>query len=161
MPELTIKKMEMVHIEDVLFMWKDLLSMTEEVNDRYQLSDKALDFQREFFIKHLNSETVFNFVALYKSEPIGFSNGYLIIPSKVFNNKHVGLIENIYIKPKFRRKGIGEKIVDHCYKWFLDFGINDVYVNVVPANEISKNFWQSMGYAVHKQTMARSIELES
>jgi len=156
--EIEIIRMEYDHLEQVLLMWKELLLLTEKVNARYKLSEEAFSVQRDFFIKQLNSETAYTFVSMYRDEPVGFTNGYLIMPSRVFRNNNIGLIENIYIKPEYRRKRIGEKLVKRCYNWFSKFNIEDVYVNVVPANQSSRRFWESMGYSVHKQTMALALK---
>lgn len=159
-PEIEIDLMKAGDIELVLQMWWDLLQLTADVNDRYRLADEALDHQRLFFERHLDHETAFCFVAKADGAPVGFANGYIILPSRIFRQVHIGLIENLYVDPDLRRAGLGTRLVASCYGWFEGFGVDEVYVNVVPANEASKKFWTAMGYTVHKQTMAKSFGQE-
>ena len=157
MANLRISHMQIDQMDAVLIMWKKLLDLTARVNDRYRLATNAIDRQREFFAEHYNNENTFCFIADQDGKEIGFANGYVILPSKIFMQSQIGLIENIFIEEEFRKKGYGKRLVQACYDWFYQVDINEVFVNVVPANEGSKAFWESIGYKMHKITLSKSI----
>lgn len=144
-------------MDDVLSMWSALLEMTAEVNSRYRLGPDAVDHQREFFNKNKRNFNVYSYVALLDDLPVGFSNGYLILPTPIFDQREIGLIENIFVRKEFRRMGIGSRLVDECYKYFRSRFVSEIFINVVPANELSYKFWTAKGYDVHKLTLAKTI----
>ena len=155
--KIRVEPMGRRYVEPVLKMWLDLLELTSKVNARYTLSSRAVSEQRKFFAKHADNPNTYCYVALAGDEPVGFVNGYLILPSKVFIQEEIGMLENLFVKDDYRRQGIGHQLVRVSYEWFDRFGIREVYVNVVPANETSFHFWSAMGFDVHKLTMARSL----
>ena len=145
------------YFDAVLSMWQSLLELTAEVSPNYQLSPVANDFQRRFFKRNEFNPNTYCFVALAKDRPVGFVNGFIMNPSEIFIQREVGMIENIFVKESFRRKGIGGRLVDSCNEWFLRKQLADIYINVVPANPVSLKFWEAKGYATHKITMCRSV----
>jgi predicted acetyltransferase len=155
-PELIIEPMTEDRMDAVLVMWKKLLDMTAKVNSRYQLAPDAVENQRTFFQSYQSSPLVFCFLARINDEPVGFANGYLIQPTKIFKSKTIGLIENLFVEDLHRRKGIARGLVQKCYDWFEQVDVDEYYVNVVPANTLSEKFWKAMGYTVHKQTMVKT-----
>ena len=152
-----ITSMRSEYLEPVLQMWHDLLILTSEVNPWYRLSPDAVEIQRRVFEKESNNQSSFCLVATQDEKPIGFANGFLILPSRIFQTKTIGLIENLFVLPDVRRQGGGGRLVDACYNWFSDNFIDQVYVNVVPHNQLSIRFWKSKGYQIHKVTMARNL----
>lgn len=149
--------MQIEQMDAVLNMWESLLVLTSKVSKRFQLAENAVDHQREFFREHHDNENTFCLVASLDGKEIGFANGYVILPSKIFLQSHIGLIENIFIDETYRRRGFGAQLVQACYDWFYDMAINEIYVNVIPANKGSKAFWKAMGYKTHKITLSKSI----
>lgn len=157
MPLLDISPIRADQLESVLTMWKSLLDMTAKVSPRYRLSSQAVEIQRKYFLKHWNNHLTFCFVATLDKEPAGFANGYVITPAEIFEQRTVGMIENIFVRDEHRRQGIGALLVNDCYEWFHEKEVTDIYVNVVPANELSFRFWEAMGYDIYKMTMAKNI----
>jgi GNAT superfamily N-acetyltransferase len=153
-----IRPMEYKEIKQVLRMWKELLDLTGNVNSRYRLAPDALALQADFFTGNRIDPNHFCYVAQEAEDLVGFANGYLIMPSRLFVQEPIGLIENIFVNRDRRRLGLGSDLVNACYQWFEKRKVNDVYVNVVPANGDSVEFWKAKGYDVHKMTMARSIK---
>ena len=156
--ELTITPMRIGHLENVLDMWQELLGLTSRFNPLYQLAPRAVDHQRQFFQKNRTNPNTFCLVAEQDNRPVGFANGYVIMPTEIFKQTPIGLIENLFVDPEIRRCGVGSALVESCYDWFRKRMISHIYVNVVPANESSERFWQSMGYGPHKITLAKTLE---
>ncbi len=80
---------------------------------------------------------------------------YVTKPAPVFTQHVLGIMENLYVHPDFRRRGIGRRLVDSSHRFFELLEVDEIYVNVIPANRLSKQFWSSMGYETKKLTMTR------
>jgi GNAT superfamily N-acetyltransferase len=79
----------------------------------------------------IENENIKYFVAKDNDKIIG-SCYIIIIPNLTFNGKSIGYIENVITDEKYRRKGIGKKIMEmainyarkeNCYKIVLQSGI--------------------------------------
>jgi GNAT superfamily N-acetyltransferase len=99
-----------------------------------QLNPTNIDFSMENANKIWNkieNENIRYFVAKDNDKIIG-SCYIIIIPNLTYNGKSIGYIENVITDEKYRRKGIGKKIVkmainyakeENCYKVVLQSGI--------------------------------------
>ena len=63
-------------------------------------------------------------------------------------------IEEIFVLPKFRRKGIARKLVEAAENEVIKLGERSLYLFVLPQDKDAISFWKSMGY-----TTLNSIEL--
>jgi GNAT superfamily N-acetyltransferase len=79
----------------------------------------------------IENENIKYFLAKDNDKIIG-SCYIIIIPNLTFNGKSIGYIENVITDEKYRRKGIGKKIMEmainyakeeNCYKVVLQSGI--------------------------------------
>ncbi|MDR1531651.1 MAG: GNAT family N-acetyltransferase [Clostridiales bacterium] len=79
----------------------------------------------------IENENIKYFIAKDNDKIIG-SCYIIIIPNLTFNGKSIGYIENVITDEKYRRKGIGKKIMEmainyakeeNCYKVVLQSGI--------------------------------------
>lgn len=62
------------------------------------------------------------------------------------DSKPVGYLEGIYVKPKFRRKGIAVKLVEFAKEWALDNGCSMLASDCELENDASRNFHKVVGF---------------
>ena len=84
---------------------------------------------------------------------VGFTDIYTTKPAPVFEQKVLGVIENIYVLPEYRRLHIGEHLVHWARRFFENLRVGEIFVNVIPTNETSVVFWESMGFRTQKLSM--------
>ena len=60
--------------------------------------------------------------------------------------KHVGYLEGWYVKPVYRRKGIGTKLIQTAEQWFLEQGLSEVVVDTDLDNAVSQKAYKALGY---------------
>ncbi|GGN90258.1 MULTISPECIES: GNAT family N-acetyltransferase [Haloarcula] len=69
-----------------------------------------------------------------------------------------GLIENIYVRPDYRREGIGSELLAAGEKALAENGATVVALEVMAANESARRFYADHGYAPHRIELEKSTE---
>jgi ribosomal protein S18 acetylase RimI-like enzyme len=59
----------------------------------------------------------------------------------IWNSYDVPSVEMIYVRPEFRRQGIGKMLVDHAAEDY-----DDIYFDVPPQHQVMKDFLNALGY---------------
>lgn len=65
--------------------------------------------------------------------------------SAFFAFEKAGLISDLYVRPGFRRSGIGRRLVHAIAEWFAECGVYDYEWNVAARNAEAQAFWRAMG----------------
>lgn len=79
--------------------------------------------------------------------------GYIIGEVKKNEDLSVktGYIHGCYIKPKYRKKGIGNELAAALLSWFGSQGISHVIASFYEGNKIAKEFWKKVGFKSHQR----------
>ncbi|MCB9475648.1 MAG: GNAT family N-acetyltransferase [Deltaproteobacteria bacterium] len=137
----------------VLDLWRQLMELTATHNDRYRLSPGAMKLQMSYLRSFMDSTTAAIYIAKSDGLIVGFTDIYTTKPAPVFEQKVLGVIENIYVLPEYRRLHIGEHLVHWARRFFENLRVGEIFVNVIPTNETSVVFWESMGFRTQKLSM--------
>lgn len=78
-------------------------------------------------------------IAEEKGEIIGFGHAYI-------KSKDTGILESIYIKKQYRRKGIGKKIAKELIKWLKKKKFKYIESNALIKNKASLKLQEKMGF---------------
>ena len=85
--------------------------------------------------------------------------GYVIL-TFVFSFEYKGRIaflDELYISPKARGKGVGKKTVDFIHEQALDLAINIIYLEVEGHNTIAQNLYLSKDFTVHNRKLMKLV----
>jgi ribosomal protein S18 acetylase RimI-like enzyme len=66
-----------------------------------------------------------------------------------------GIIENLYVVPEQRGKGIGSALLDAAENALKTDGTEVITLDVMVANEAARRFYSRHGYDAHRMTMAK------
>lgn len=144
-------------MEAILSLWAKLMRLTSEFNARYVLAPGARSIQRSYLMGFFESPSAAIYVARVRGDVSAFVNLYVTKPAQVFEQDSIGVIENIFVSEEHRMAGIGRALVDRAVRFFQNSRVDDVYVNVIPANRSSEEFWRHMGFDLNKITMCRHV----
>lgn len=101
----------------------------------------------EYYMKSLmDPEKVVLIAEDDQKKPLGY-----VIASSVnkwrYRKVKTGELENMYVVPRARRKGIGRLLVDDVKQWLKAKGVDRMYVSAYINNTKAVNFYQSNGFA--------------
>lgn len=100
-------------------------------------------------------------VAKMNEELIGFVHGQVTHRAD-YLPRTVGSISTAYVVEKFRRRGVGLRLVKQLCKLFDLEGVEDVTLRYVIGNREAEGFWKNLGFKpVITTAKTRLEELES
>lgn len=80
-----------------------------------------------------------------QKKPLGY-----VIASSVnkwrYRKLKTGELENMYVVPQWRRKGVGKALVDELKQWMKKKGIDRIYVSAFAKNEDAIHFYDRCGF---------------
>jgi ribosomal protein S18 acetylase RimI-like enzyme len=60
--------------------------------------------------------------------------------------KRWGVVDDVFVLPEWRRRGIAKRLVGEGIKYFRELGMEEVRLDVVQTNEPAISLYRSMGY---------------
>ena len=120
-----IKKMEPSHIEKVSFLEKAIFSQP---------------WSNQGFLEALSRKDTIFLIAEAEGEVIGYGGMYCAADE--------GEITNVAIEEKFRKNGIGRKLLKELLEESEKEGIRQVFLEVRVSNESALCLYQSMGFEI-------------
>lgn len=136
-----IRKMTIDDYDEVYKLWMSSKNMG--FND--------VDDSREGIEKYLRRNPDTSFVAFADGELAGVILGG--------HDGRRGFIHHACVREKFRRQGIGTKLVDTCMDALKKEGISKVALLVFKYNETGNDFWEAMGFTVREDLNYRNLAL--
>ena len=97
------------------------------------------------------------FVAQLNGEIVGFI--YFIHSLRTFLevSKQVALISDMYVKPEFRRRGIGSLLLEKCFEHLRKLNMKHVMLSVLSENLAAVKFYEKHGFKICRYDMSRNI----
>ncbi|MFZ9024413.1 MAG: GNAT family N-acetyltransferase [Anaerohalosphaeraceae bacterium] len=140
--------------------WRELMEFHAERDLYWKLGEGAHEAFSKHLIGVLEKEDTFVFVAYANDNIIAYCRCSIVQRPPVFATpRQYGSFSELAVVPKYRRKGVGERMVEHAVEWFLAQGVLRIEVQVSVSNEISAHFWKKMGFTTYLKTMYQSVDL--
>jgi len=95
----------------------------------------------EYFITFLTLYPKYFYVAVCEDKVVGYVTG-------VINKDGSGHILSLAVLPSFRRKHIGQKLMETIEKAFMVDGISKIVLEVSQWNKIALNLYRRLGYKI-------------
>lgn len=116
----------------------------------YTVSNEAEKTMRRFLADLTSSSHTFLFVAESvedgQTEIIGFISGEIREGSPTFSPKTWASVDDVYVLPEHRSRGIGRSLIEQVKNWSKDKGASGVSLQVAAANERGRSFYQDLGF---------------
>lgn len=100
---------------------EDILPLIESYQEFYDVKGISMDTNREFFSRFLGG-TAEGVQFLYRegNDVIGFATVYFTYSSAT--TSRVAVLNDLYIKPEFRKQGKARELIDECLEYGLSKG---------------------------------------
>lgn len=119
--------------------WKELMPNAIPVKDP-RMGKRYFEDQFQF-----GKEGHYYWWAVLQDEKIGFST---IEVSKDWSSNTAAFIDDFYIEPQHRRKGLGREFVNALLEWLQGKNVYRIDLYVRTDNPRALEFWKSMGFDV-------------
>ena len=75
------------------------------------------------------------------------------------NTSPVGYIEGLYVKPRYRRKGIAEELIEHAKKWSEKYGCTELASDCNLENTGSQAFHKNAGFTEANKIVCYTMQI--
>jgi GNAT superfamily N-acetyltransferase len=132
--------------------WKDILKLKKQSESKIVIkydTEYRLKDEKEYIDETLKKGIIIGF--FQDSELIG-TGGIAI-----FKDYGYGVIRQMYVNPKYRRKGVGNKIINYLEDYAKKLKIKNIRLDVFYRNP-AKNFYNKQGYKIKAYRMEKKIK---
>ncbi|GJQ59127.1 MAG: GNAT family N-acetyltransferase [Candidatus Scalindua sp. AMX11] len=72
-----------------------------------------------------------------------------------------GVIEECFVVPSFRRRGIGRQLVNDALKWFQSRKIRRIELSLTAHNKEGELFWKKFGFDTFRISLTKEINIQN
>ncbi len=141
-----IKLAEEQHIPGVVEIWKDFMDFHQAKDPFFTRREGADKEFSNYFREVMSSDETHALVALDKEKVIGFSISAIKNHPPIFTETKYGEIIDLAIHDEYRRKGIGEEMLNIIFEWFDAHDARRIELRVAAKNYIGYSFWEKHGF---------------
>ncbi|WP_053057832.1 GNAT family N-acetyltransferase [Rubrobacter aplysinae] len=129
-------------------LWMQSAEEHTEYDEVYRTSPQAERTMRRFLADLASGGHAFLLVAVEPDEGgvIGFLSGELREGSPTFSPKTWASVDDIYVAPEHRSRGVGRELVRRCREWAADRGADGVSLQVAAGNERARKLYRELGF---------------
>jgi len=116
-------------------------------------SSKWFDFVKD----GLDKKRTLMLIAKAEKKTVGFVSATLPREQTFEVAQSFGVINDLYVLPEFRRKGIGKRLLEECMNRLRTEGFKAVRLSVLPGDENAIRLYQKLGFRIFLHSMARKL----
>jgi GNAT superfamily N-acetyltransferase len=137
-----------------------ILEFISELADYEKAPEQAVatakDLERDGFSGHPKFRVI---LAEWNGEPAGF--GLFFYHYSTWRGRPTLFLEDVFVRPRFRGKGIGKALLVHLARIALDEGCGRFEWQVLDWNAPAINFYKSLGAEVMQEWLTMRLEGEA
>lgn len=135
-------------------LWMQSAEEHTTYDEVYRTSPQAERTMKRFLADLASGGHAFLFVAIASENSgvneeervIGFLSGELREGSPTFSPKTWASVDDIYVIPEHRSRGIGRELVRRCREWADEHGADGVSLQVAAANSRARDLYKRLGF---------------
>lgn len=158
MESYNIRRARKKEAEQVAALWEQFLAEQEKLEERFRAADDASERWLNDFPLWLEDETRRIFVAENGGSIAGFISVHRTGPPPIYADASEVYVDEIYVVPEHRGKGIGGELVGKVRAWAEELAADRLRFACLSNNDAARAFWQKQQARSFYTTM--TIELE-
>jgi len=79
-----------------------------------------------------------------------------VVTNKAYTPSRTGIVDQAFVHPQYRRRGIGSRLVAELCSFFAAQGVDDLSLRYVTGNEQAAGFWAALGLTPRIVTVGAS-----
>lgn len=132
-------------LEGILSLNKSLFDYETKFSSEYNLDWTYSDVGRRYFKSRLEGASSIVAVAVIDKKIVGYVLSFIATyPFRAENP--IAEIENMFISPEYRGKGIGEKLIGEIKRQAKEKGVKRIKVAALANNDLAIRFYKKCGF---------------
>lgn len=146
MAEVEIRKAKIEDLENIQKIGQlHFVEAKKESDSLYDIEWPFSEKGSEYYKKAIVDQDKNCFIAEIDGDIIGFLNASSRTDMK-YGEIKIAELDEIFVKPEYRSKGIGSKLVHEFLKWIKEIGAKRMMVQTFAASDKAINFYKKFGF---------------
>jgi ribosomal protein S18 acetylase RimI-like enzyme len=128
-------------------LWSEFMEFNARFNDSFETSARAVEIFTKEMMQKYPARDFRLAVADTGGELVGFCFSYISQKPKYFKLEKFGFVGDLYVKPKYRRQGIGHDLVKDALNFFARKKVSQIELLVSIKNRDAIEFWEAIGFS--------------
>lgn len=149
-----IRKAKVKEVPQIVELWKffmkehdnAIVKIEPKIKPYVELKKDAHKNFGDYIKKCIYSKNAILLVAVDEQKVVGYSLNLIKKNIPVFKVEVLGEISDLYIKQKYRGKGIASNFKKKTINWFKSKGIKHTSIMVWPQNKFAYNIYKKWGF---------------
>lgn len=141
-----IRRAQPSDLDQLVALWQELADFHAALDSHLALAPDAAARWRQNAAEWLEDDNWRILLAEEGGVAVGYISASIREMPPVFVEKHHGMIADVIVTARCRRRGIGGQLYRAMTDWFCERGISVIELNIAAANPISQAFWRKMGF---------------
>ena len=158
-PALFIMKIRKATLEDVPTLAKLGVMLAKEhknFSKRVKIKGREKRLLAEYKKEIKNPKNAI-FVAIEDNKIVGYIECFVDDSFIEFYNYPRGFIGELYVLKSYRRKSVGEKLLNHALKWFKSRKLREVRLEVFAGNHPAIKLYEKKKFKIKKYIMEKTL----
>jgi ribosomal protein S18 acetylase RimI-like enzyme len=134
------------HIPDIIELWKELMDFHKNIDAHWSRGKDGHIAYEKLLREMLESEDATILVAVDNGRTVGYSCLRIAKPPPALEQHSYGVIDATIVTSDYRRRGIGELMLDRALEWFSSRNVNRIELSVAAKNQLGYSFWEKHGF---------------
>ena len=147
MTMLTIRAVRHDELLKTSDLWADFMAFNAKFDDSFATRSRAREIFAKEMMERRPTEDYRLAVAENDGELVGFCFSYISQKPHYFKLQKFGFVGDLYVKPEFRRQGIGHDLVKDAINYFARRKVEQIELLVATKNKNAIAFWEALGFS--------------
>lgn len=156
-----IRKATMKDAKTLKSFWLNLAREMFEIEGYIVPSAKNADLWFSFVLEGIKGGQAEVLVARKGKEPVGFLHLTYPTIERYQTSVRYAHIHAMYVKPAYRKKDIGTRLMEEVMKRIKERGVENVRLSVLSENVKAVRFYEKFGFKVHRYEMRKETKSKS
>ncbi|MBN8589102.1 MAG: GNAT family N-acetyltransferase [Rhodothermia bacterium] len=127
---------------EVQKLWWALMDMHQALDERFRLAEDAVERWQNSYSDWLYEDDHKLWIAVVEQNVVGYIAAHYAVTSSLFEPPGEVFIQELYVLPEYRGKGIGKALVDRVKDWAIAFGSRRIGLIASTQNAAALTFWK-------------------
>jgi len=153
--EIEVKKATVADAEILKIFWLNLAEEMFEIERYIEPIVENADVWTSHILESIEEARNEVLIARKDLEPVGFINWAYPANQRYQTSMRFVVIHDLYVKPSYRRMGIGTRLLEEALDTIRKRGLRNVRISVLSENVKAVRFYEKLGFEVYRYGMRK------